>query len=138
MGMKNLKDSILEKLKVDEIVPDTEFPIDGPFDDIVDFLKGYGFKEVEYDFDKHFLYSEIIRDFDKKHKRVFIANREDGEIVFADTFREEISSKNSMYSIELMIDEYTSRSLRNSDTTFVNRYNKKEFEKEMKKYFASK
>lgn len=136
--MKNLKDSILEKLKVDEIIPDTEFPIDGPFDDIVDFLKGYGFKEVEYDFDKHFLYSEIIRDFDKKHKRVFIANREDGEIIFADTSREEISSKNSMYSIVPMIDEYTSRSLRNSDTTFMNRYTKKEFEKEMKKYFASK
>ena len=130
---------IYEKLKVDDIILDNEeFPINGTIDDIVDFLKRYNFKEVEYDSDKHFRYTEIIRDFDKKHKKVFIAYREEGEITFGDTSREEISAKNLMYSIVPMIDEYTSRCLRSSDTTFRNIYTEKEFAKEMKKYFTNK
>ena len=136
--MKNIVD-IYEKLKVDDIVLNNEeFPINGTFDEMIDFLKEYDFKEVKYDFDKHFLYSESIRDFNNKHKRVFIANREEGEIIFADTSREEISAKNLMYSIVPMIDEYTGRCLRNEDTTFSNKYTEKEFAKEMKKYFTNK
>ena len=43
--MKNLRDSILEKLKVDDIVFNT-FPIDGTINDMIEFLKDAGFKEV--------------------------------------------------------------------------------------------
>ena len=43
MAMKNLKDSILEKLKVDDIVLIEEFPIDKDIEVIVDFLRDDGF-----------------------------------------------------------------------------------------------
>ena len=44
--MKNLKDTILEKLKVDDITLNEEFPIDGTVEDMIEFLEDAGFKEV--------------------------------------------------------------------------------------------
>ena len=42
--MKNLKDTIIEKIKVDDIILNKEeFPIDGTIDDMIEFLKDYGF-----------------------------------------------------------------------------------------------
>lgn len=50
--MKALKDSILEKLKVDDISIE-DFPIDGTADDIVEFLEENGFKRID---GKKFIY----------------------------------------------------------------------------------
>lgn len=45
--MKNLRDIILEKLKVDDIsLVKKEFPIDGTINEIIEFLKDAGFKKV--------------------------------------------------------------------------------------------
>ena len=44
--MRTLKDIILEKLKVDDIIIDKEFPIDGTADDMIKFLEENGFKKV--------------------------------------------------------------------------------------------
>ena len=46
--MKNLKD-VLEKLSIDNIVPDKEFPINGTVEDIVKFLIENGYKEIPYE-----------------------------------------------------------------------------------------
>lgn len=44
--MKNLKDAIYEKLKIDDINLNGNFPIDGKLDDMIEFLENAGFKEV--------------------------------------------------------------------------------------------
>ena len=43
--MMNLKDTVLEKLRVDDIVFD-EFPVDGTIDDAVKFLKNMVLKKL--------------------------------------------------------------------------------------------
>ena len=45
--MKELTNYINEKLKVDDIVPDNEFPIDGTVEEMSNFLTEIGFKEIE-------------------------------------------------------------------------------------------
>ena len=50
--MKNLKDTILEKLKVDDIIPDKEkFPIDGKPEEIPRFLKKFNYEEIDKSLD---------------------------------------------------------------------------------------
>lgn len=45
--MKNLKDIILEKLKIDDIVlSKEEFPANGTINDMIEFLEDAGFKKV--------------------------------------------------------------------------------------------
>lgn len=84
--MKNLKD-MLEKLKVDDIKINAEFPIDGDRWDIVDFLKGKGFKKVsEFGyFDGHAI------------AKCFMVDTM--SIYFADTSKREISNENPLFYI---------------------------------------
>lgn len=45
--MKNLKDILVEKLSIDSIVPDNEFPIDGTVEEMSNFLTEIGFEEIK-------------------------------------------------------------------------------------------
>ena len=80
--MKNLKDTILEKLKVDDIVLNGEFPIDGTLEEIVEFLEDTGFKEVpnlaswDKTFKNYKKYNVKCFDADRgSHKSIKIINR---------------------------------------------------------------
>ena len=90
--MNNLKDSILEKLKVDDIILDV-FPIDGTLEDIIKFLKAEGFKEYKLD-----NYS-LVGTFNKNKGKIFLFGDESGNkrLWFANTSREEISAKNPVF-----------------------------------------
>ena len=66
MAMKNLED-VLEKLKIDDIVIDKEFPIDGTLDDMVKFLKHEGFEEIKMSA----TWNNIQKDFLKASHPVF-------------------------------------------------------------------
>ena len=95
--MKNLKD-VLEKLKVDSIVLDKEFPIDGTLNDMIAFLEGEGFHYIDGEHIKESLNAEKTKCFmlDLKTK----SSRSDlTTIWFADTSKEEISKKNPVFNI---------------------------------------
>lgn len=48
--MRTLKDTVLEKLKVDDIIlAEEKFPIDGPIEEMTKFLIGQGYKEIPYE-----------------------------------------------------------------------------------------
>ena len=135
--MKNLRDTVLEKLKVDDIVFDM-FPVDGTLEDAVKFLKEYGFKEIKFEIKKHFLYTSVIKDIDNRKGRYVVVNKDDLEIMFGDTSKKDIDERNPLYSILYSMDEYTSRTLSQSDSTKMKKYTKDEFAKEMERYFANK
>ena len=96
LGMKNLKDTILEKLKVDDIIPDAKFPIDKHLKEIVEFLKEQGFKDVNRRGSK-----DIIFNSEKSKCFTYIKDFSDrGILWFADTTKEAISEKNPMFLIK--------------------------------------
>ena len=134
--MKTIVD-VLEKLKVDDIVLD-EFPVDGTLEDAVKFLKEYGFKEIKFEIKKHFLYTSVIKDIENREGRYVVVNKDDLEIMFGDTSKKDIDERNPLYSILYSMDEYTSRTLSQSDSTKMKKYTKDEFAKEMERYFANK
>ena len=89
--MKNLKD-VLEKLKVDSIVLDKEFPTSENLEDIIKFLKEEGFKE--YKIDK----TGVIGTLNKNKGKIFLLSDYGYDrIWFADTSKEEISAKNPVF-----------------------------------------
>ena len=54
MGMKNLKDTVLEKLKVDDIILGEKFPLDGTLEDMCEFLEEQGFNSLKSPKDRQF------------------------------------------------------------------------------------
>lgn len=92
--MKNLKDSILEKLSIDSIAPDIEFPIDGTIRDMIEFLKEEGFKEVANSSGN--MMSTILN---RESNKCFI-NYNNTTIWFADTSKKEVSEDNPIFLIE--------------------------------------
>ena len=90
--MKNLKD-VLEKLKVDDIVLEEKFPIDGTFDEMIDFLAEQGFKEVP-----NSTGNTISKILNKERNKCFIAYN--NTIWFADTSKKEVSEVNPIFLIE--------------------------------------
>jgi len=100
--MKNLKDAILEKLKVDDIVLEEKFPIDGTLDDIADFLRKNGFKEV------HEPTRRKLYNYGRGQGKVFLIEKDwnkvchtnrYGAIFFADTSEGCIDRGNPLYCV---------------------------------------
>ena len=89
--MKNLKDTILEKLKVDDIVLSEEFPIDGTLEDTVKFLEEQGFKDI-IDF------GTVNAKFDLAKTKCF--HKKDNRLWFADTSKNKTSKKNPIFLIK--------------------------------------
>ena len=95
--MKNLKDSILEKLKVDDIVLIEEFPIDKDIEVIVDFLRDDGFIEIPYE--KGDVWRHVHEKFNKnKGKKVFEYWSRLEVLRFADMSKD-ISEDNPIFGI---------------------------------------
>ena len=93
--MKSLK-SVLEKLKIDDMVPDNDFPINGLIKDICEYLRHQGFIEIPNN-GKLKLFLAMN---DKKDK-VFAWNAGlTGEFVrFADTSSHDIDKEHPSYVI---------------------------------------
>ena len=69
--MKNLRDIILEKLKVDDIsLVKKEFPIDGTINEIIEFLKDAGFKKVP----SYAGWNATVENFKKNNVKCFSVN----------------------------------------------------------------
>ena len=79
--MKNLKDTILEKLRVDDIRFD-EFPVDGTIEEITEFLKSHNFIRINK---KMKLWTDVIKVFMNKSGKLFILEdlRNDDEYIFS-------------------------------------------------------
>lgn len=92
--MKNLKEILLEKLSIDSITPDIEFPIDGTCDKILEFLKEQGFKEVA-----NSTSDSISKILNIKRNKCFI-NYNNTTIWFTDTSKKEVSEDNPIFLIE--------------------------------------
>ena len=121
--MKNLKDTILEKLKVDDITPDEVFPIEGTYEEVFNFLKNHNFIPLE---SKH---SSIS----KKNIRIW----------FADTSKGEISKDNPVFLINFynnaIVIYYTEKENPNRAIYTFDSYrtnnDKKAFIEELNKHF---
>jgi len=91
--MKNLKDTILEKLKVDDIVLDKKFPIDGPIENMKDFLDHHGFKDITE--------SRGLKEaFNRKKTAGYITDIRPNRIWFGDTTKGNISDDNRFFYYE--------------------------------------
>ena len=96
--MKNLKDTILEKLKVDDIViPNIELPKDLNREKMLNILQKCGFREIPTIEDASF--SDLKKAFNDAHSKAYmltgIQNRE--KIRFADTTENEIGRGNVIF-----------------------------------------
>ena len=101
--MKNLKDSILEKLRVDDIIINNEFPIDGTLKEIIEFLEGEGFVEEE-DFKEANDSGKLSVSFDlAKSKCLKVYGK---TIYFADTSKKRISKDNPIFLITNDLDQF--------------------------------
>ena len=126
--MKNLKD-VLEKLKVDDIVPDAKFPIDETEEDIIVFLKHEGFETIKQDTD---FPSKV---FNSKKGKCFYTSQ--NRIFFADTSKRPISKNNPMFFIYCTFDYYNVYYVDEFDETVdIVRNNKKKFLEELNKRFG--
>lgn len=89
--MKNLKDAILEKLKVDDINLN-EFPTSENLENVIKFLKKEGFKECQI------IDGGVIYTFNENKGKIFLlSNYKHDRIWFADTSKEKISKDNPVF-----------------------------------------
>lgn len=88
--MKNLKDSILEKLDINKVNLNNRFPIDGTLEDIAKFLEEEGFQQVEYGY--------VKTAFNEPKAKCFMIFTT--TIRFADTSKEEVSKDNPIFYID--------------------------------------
>lgn len=119
--MKNLKD-VLEKLRVDDIIINAEFPIDGGHKKIVQFLIANGFSEIEDIGDFDF----CVEKFNSMRTKAYSTNG--SEIRFADTSYSTISKDNPIF----VIDTQTNNMFTEVDHWWQNRLKPKEFCKKLK------
>ena len=96
MGMKNLVDTILEKLSIDSITFE-KFPIDRDIAYIIWFLKHNGFIEIPYE--NGDIWGSVHRKFDRnKGKKVFEYWPQVKVLRFAN-MKKDISEKNPIFVI---------------------------------------
>ena len=130
--MKNLKDSILEKLKVDDIKLNIDFPIDNTLKDIAKFLKKQGFIGITGQDSNYAL-------FNFQKNKCFTYN-DTKSIWFADTSKEKISKENPIFFIEcnqlFLSYKYDVGYLTNRGITFIVGNDKEKFLQELNKRFG--
>ena len=141
MAMKNLKEILLEKLSVDSIseklsidsITFDKFPIDGTFEDALEFLENQGFKDIDID-DSDYL-DEIFNSEKSKCFTTAIDSRYKS-IWFVDTLKEKISKKNPIFYICFNKPIYSVYYIDSEDNGIdIVDNNKKEFMKELNKRF---
>ena len=129
--LKNLKDIILEKLSVDNIVIVEEFPIDGTMEDIVKFLKEQGFKQISS--------SGYISDLVNLTKtKCFMSDLTN--IWFADTSEKKVSKDNPIFGIAYKFYNVyypkNSNNVRSHEYIDIVENDKEEFLRELNKRFG--
>ena len=129
--MKNLKDAILEKLKVDDIVFN-EFPIDSELDDMIEFLKDKGFKLLKNNDES------ISNLFNKCHERCI--RNINNSLWFADTSKKRISKDNPVFYIKCNSEDVKDNilkvySIEDVTIDIIVENDKKEFLEELNKRF---
>ena len=135
--MKELHTYITEKLSIDDMVPDNDFPIDGPIKDIVRFLEYDDFENFDdYDLDLNY-FGEYEDFFNKKHKKLFVYNIKSRWVRFADTSMKKISVENPIIVVKFNEDGDEKKPTYAVEIdSFWDRYlNKEEFKKAIKKVF---
>ena len=95
--MKTITD-VLEKLRVDDIILNDRFPIDGTLKEMMQFLEENGFKYVE-------CRSDIDECFNKYKSKCFYKNNE--YLWFGDTSKEEISKKNPIFTYRILQNNFS-------------------------------
>ena len=133
--MKNLRD-VLEKLRVDDIVLNDKFPIDGTLDDMIEFLKDKGFKEVVKQSGTPA--SEALN---KEKNKCFIKDKIKNvyHLWFANTSKQKISKDNPIFFIDETLLFYNVYYIGQAGYTVdIVIRDKKEFLKELNKRFGWK
>ena len=126
--LKNLKDVILEKLKVDDIIFGVKFPIDGTFEEMIEFLNEQGFIDISGT-------TGLLKDvFNNEHKKCVL--KFEDRFAFTDTSKEKISKNNPIFFIDYayMYSVYYKDS--NNNTIDIVENDKKAFMKELNKRFG--
>lgn len=134
--MRRLKDSILEKLKVDDITFDA-FPIDGSVEEILEFLKSNSFIRIDK---KIKLWSDVISEFVNRSGKLFILEDhiKDPNYVFSlkliNTKNQAYHNKFFLYNLKTtgekelliceIIDVYDTNDERVDEGKFLNELNK--------------
>lgn len=129
--MKNLKDILVEKLKVDDIVLNGKFPIDGTLDDIAKFLEDAGFVPAE---ENHNYKGSVDDIFDYNNTKCFL--KESKRLWFADTSKEKISKSNPIFFIVMPEKIFKVYYCNNYDTIDIVENDKEKFLKELNKCFG--
>ena len=132
MTMKNLKDSILEKLSIDNINLNGEFPVDGTIEEMAEFLEEEGFQQL----DSSIVTIPAANDAEAK---CFMIDKTETELWFADTSKEKISKKNPIFSIEIYFKSTVFSTYAFNSRGFYERIidnDKKAFIKELNKHFG--
>ena len=128
--MKNLKEIILEKLRVDDIIITEKFPTSENLKDIIEFLKEEGFKE--YKIDK----TGVIGTLNKNENKIFLLSDYGYDrIWFADTSKEEISIKNPIFIVVKDSNNYEYKTASRYEDG-VKELNREEFAKLVNKHFS--
>ena len=131
--MKNLKDTILEKLKIDDIVPDKEkFNISRDFQKNINFLKDNSFKKIKNNFVD---WKSVFDKMNEESAKVYAFSPSDTTdtfdiLKFAYTSEMNISNNNPLFHIL-----YNTESKR---FEYQICYNSKEYDKVSKKVFLEK
>lgn len=129
---------IAERIRIDNIKR-PEFPIDGTVEDIIDFLKEYGFKEIK----KIQVPSTYINDYvvpfnDYRNKCFYvdIVATNNTYIYFADTSKHRISESNAFYAINKDNRSDNFFKIWDDDPDAFELLGKYGFKKEMETYFG--
>lgn len=134
--MKNLID-IYEKLDINKVNLNKEFPVDGTSNVIIEFLKEQGFKEIK-DLPDIPFYPDYVILFNKYKNKCFGIEEgiNDTTIYFANTSKKKISEGNMLYIIQTSPKIYKCRKIWGDDIEMCEFLNKDELKKEMESYFA--
>lgn len=128
--MKPINDYIVERIRIDNVKPTCDFPINGTIDDMIKFLKMNGFKETRFTF------GNIFALLNKKSTKQFVCYNKEFDAVrlwFADTTNK-ITNDNPVFLISF-IKGNNQREFRYSGEKFNNQCSQQEFIEMLNKCF---
>lgn len=145
--MRELSNYITEKLDINNVnLNSNGFPFKGTLNEMVEFLKQYGFEDLSDRIKREDLRCFYVESFEMKHKRGYtIIPRgrkvdQPMHLVFADTSKKEISKNNELFCIDISSDNKKPFNIQHhwgysNDCKSV--YDDKELQNIFKKYFSN-
>lgn len=104
--MKELTSYITEKLDINKVALNSDFPIKGTINDVIVFLEKCGFKNLGI---RPPTAEQIFQEFEESTGKVFMYDTDANWIRFADNKDGKISKKNPIYTIFFNQDIYTTQ-----------------------------